>query len=101
MDYSLAEKAAVHDAFEALLDALDAADREPDRWEEDCLVQALAAMACGTYRHAAVELQVFSTPGTERSGDSLLHLNSTPQKFTKEQLRYGLSRMRLLAIAQE
>lgn len=96
MDYSLAEKQAVHEAFEALLDGLDGEDREPDRWEEDCLVQSLAAMACGTYRLAAVELQLFSTSPSTRSGDSILHLNSTPQKFTKEQLRFGLQRIRKL-----
>ena len=67
MDYSLAEKQAVQEAFEALLDAFDAEDREPDRWEEDCLSHALTAMACGLYRVAAVELHIFCTPPGART----------------------------------
>lgn len=99
MDYSAAEKDAVHEAFEALLDGLDAADREPDRWEEECLARSLAAMVCGTYRLAAVELQLFSTPAADRP--DMQHLDATPQKFTKERLRYGLDCLRSLAAEQE
>ena len=101
MDYSVAEKVAVHEAFEALLEVLDEADREPDRWEENCLAQAITAMACGTYRLAAVELQLFSTPASARPDHSMQHLDSTPQRFNKGQLRYGLSRIRTLAVGEE
>lgn len=98
MDYSLAEKDAVHEAFEALLEILEDSDREPDRWEEDCLSHALTAMACGTYRLAAVELQHFSTPLAARSPGSMQHLNASPQKFTKEHLRQGLAQIRTFAV---
>lgn len=101
MDYSLAEKQAVHEAFETVLDDFDAVEREPDRWQEDCLSQALTAMACGLYRLAAVELQIFSTPPSARSVESMQHLNSTPQKFTKEFLRRGLQQIRTLALERE
>lgn len=101
MDYSLAEKQAVHEAFEAALDKFDADDREPDRWEEDCLSQSLTAMACGLYRLAAVELSFCRTPPMARSPASVLHLNSTPQKFTKEHLRRGIEQVRTFEVERE
>lgn len=94
MDYSLAEKQAVHEAFEAVLDEFDAAGREPDRWEEDCLSQSLSAMTCGLYRLAAAHLSFCKTPLVARSPAGVLHLNSTPQKLTIEHLRRGLSQIR-------
>ena len=96
MDYSLAEKKAVHEAFEAMLDDLDAADREPDRWTEDCLSHSLTAMACGMYRLAAVELKLAAAPSIQRSPGSVQSLNSMPQKFTKEHLRRGLTAIKSL-----
>ena len=96
MDYSLAEKRAVHEAFEAALDQLDADDREPDRWEEDCFSQSLSAMTCGLYRLAAVQLTFCKTPLVARSPASVLHLNSTPQKITKESMRRGLAAVRAI-----
>lgn len=101
MDYSVAEKHAVHEAFEALLEVLDASDREPDGWEEYCLAQSLTAMACGTYRLAAVELQMFSSPRGARADEILQYHYSAPQKFTKERLRYGLTSIRTLAVEEE
>ena len=38
---------AVHRAFKGILLALDALGRDPDRWEQAALVDALCSMACG------------------------------------------------------
>lgn len=44
---------AVHRALEGLLLALDALGREPDRWEQETLVDALCSMAGDDYLNAA------------------------------------------------
>ena len=46
----------LHHDFTAALDLLDKENREPDRWEEECLSYALGALACGLYLAAEVEL---------------------------------------------
>ena len=46
----------LHRNFIAALDLLDTLEREPDRWEEECLSYALSALACGLYLVAEVEL---------------------------------------------
>ena len=56
----------LHDDFIAALDLLDAEQREPDRWEEECLSYALGAVACGMYLVAEVELAAFRRPPAER-----------------------------------
>jgi hypothetical protein len=53
--------------FIAALDLLDKQQREPDRWEEECLAYALGAMACGLYPAAQVELDAFARPVPERA----------------------------------
>src|SRR5436190_21109109 len=76
--------------FTAALNLLDAENREPDRWEEECLSYALGAMACGMYLVAEVELAAFSRPIDERSPDVLATLAQKPARFTKDMLRHGL-----------
>lgn len=97
MDYSRPEMDAVHEAYDLFLDALDDDDREPDRWEEECLVYGLTAMTCGSYRLAAVELTVARTPLRQRSPESMRRLEELPQKITKQQMRAGLRRIKAIA----
>ena len=84
----------LHDAFIAAMNLLDAENREPDRWEEECLSYALGAMACGMYLVAEVELAAFARPIDERSPDVLAALAAKPARFTKEMLRHGLEYVR-------
>jgi hypothetical protein len=80
----------LHANFVAALDLLDTENREPDRWEEECLSYALGAMACGMYLVAEVELAAFARPVDERSPDVLAALAQKPARFTKDMLRHGL-----------
>ena len=84
----------LHANFIAALDTLDAEQREPDRWEEECLSYALGAMACGMYLVAEVELAAFSRPPAERSADAVAALAAKPRRFTREMLRTGLDYVR-------
>src|SRR4051794_26912431 len=80
--------------FIAALDLLDAACREPDRWEEECLAYALGAMACGMYLVAEVELEAFRRHSSERPAEVLLALENKPSRFSKSMLRQGLEYVR-------
>jgi hypothetical protein len=80
----------LHQAFTAALDFLDRQNREPDRWEEECLSYALGAMACGLYPAAEVELAAFARPVAERPREEVAMLEKKPSRFTKEMLRHGL-----------
>jgi hypothetical protein len=84
----------LHANFIAALNLLDTENREPDRWEEECLSYALGAMACGMYLVAEVELAAFSRPIDERSPDVLAALAAKPARFTKDMLRHGLDYVR-------
>lgn len=84
----------LHDSFVAALTLLDVENREPDRWEEECLSYALGAMACGMFLVAEVELAAFARPLEERSPDVLAALAAKPARFTKEMLRHGLDYVR-------
>ena len=84
----------LHANFIAALDLLDTENREPDRWEEECLSYALGAMACGMYLVAEVELAAFARPIDERSPDVLAALAAKPARFTKDMLRHGLDYVR-------
>ena len=87
---SIEQKDRLHRDFIAALDQLDGEQREPDRWEEECLAYALGAMACGMYLVAEVELDAFKRPSDERSPDVMATLAAKPQRFTKAMLRHGL-----------
>jgi len=84
----------LHRNFIAALDLLDAEQREPDRWEEECLSYALGAMACGMYLVAEVELAAFARPIDERSPGALAVLAAKPARFTKDMLRHGVEYVR-------
>lgn len=94
MDYSVAEKHAVREAFEAMLEGLDAADREPDRWEEECLARSMAAMLCGRYRLAAVQVTKASVPEHYRDQQPMAGLDVAPPALSKEDFRRGLAELR-------
>jgi len=83
-------KERLHETFTAALELLDAEQREPDRWEEECLSYALGAMACGMYLVAEVELAAFKRPAAERSPEVVAALAAKPARFTKAMLRHGL-----------
>ena len=76
--------------FTAALDLLDKQQREPDRWEEECLTYALGAMGCGLYPAAEVELEAFARPLSQRTPEELAELEGKPSRFTKAMLRSGL-----------
>lgn len=80
----------LHRIFAAALDLLDKQNREPDRWEEECLSYALGAMACGLYSAAEVELAAFSRPPAERPPEEVAMLEKKPRRFTREMLRHGI-----------
>ena len=80
----------LHKTFTAALDLLDKENREPDRWEEECLSYALGAMACGLHLAADVELAAFARPLAERSPEELAVLAKKPRRFTRSMLRHGL-----------
>src|SRR5207302_10237005 len=80
----------LHQDFTAALDLLDKENREPDRWEEECLSYALGAMACGLYLAAEVELAAFARLLAERSLEEIAVLEKKPSRFTKSMLRHGL-----------
>jgi triphosphoribosyl-dephospho-CoA synthetase len=87
---SIERKDRLHETFIAALALLDAEQREPDRWEEECLSYALGAMACGMYLVAEVELAAFKRPVDERSPEVVAALAAKPARFTKAMLRHGL-----------
>ena len=80
----------LHRTFTAALDLLDKQEREPDRWEEECLTYALGAIGCGLYSAAEVELAAFARPVAQRSPEDIALLARKPRRFTKVMLRHGL-----------
>jgi hypothetical protein len=83
---------AVHRAFEGVLLALDALGREPDRWEQEALVDALCSMACACYLDAAtriveIRLSLLKRPaGGAADGKSAV---------SKEMMRRGLNHIQV------
>ncbi len=84
----------LHGSFIAALDHLDAEQREPDRWEEECLSYALGALACGLPVVAHVEIEAFWRPVEQRSPDAAAALAGKPARFTRAMLRHGLDYVR-------
>jgi len=80
-----------HEAFSAALDTLEAARREPDRWEEECLALAMASMACGLYEAAFYEIDAFSTAQRQRL--TVTAARSERPLFTVARLRRALDQI--------
>ena len=87
--HSTEQKTRLHRNFIAALDLLDTLQREPDRWEEECLSYALSAMASGLYLVAEVELEAFGRPIGHRPAELVAALNAKPRRLTKALLRHG------------
>ena len=88
--HSLEQKNRLHRGFLAALDLLDTLQREPDRWEEECLSYALSAMTSGLYLVAEVGLEAFARPIAQRPQEVVAALNAKSRRFTKALLRHGL-----------
>ncbi|HZQ02036.1 MAG TPA: hypothetical protein VFB13_21000 [Reyranella sp.] len=91
--HSTEQKNRLRRNFIAALDLLDTLQREPDRWEEECLSYALSAMASGLYLVAEVELEAFGRPIDQRPRELVAALEAKPRRFTKALLRQGFEFM--------
>jgi hypothetical protein len=92
--YSAEEKQELHAAFEAILDQLDALDRQPDSWEESCLVHALSYMEAGIYDRARTQLSECITPVAERSTWRAAQLERNPPRYKVARLRVRLNQLK-------
>ena len=80
-------------AFAAALDILEAAGREPDKWEEECLALAIGALACGLYAVAIDEIDAFTLALRQRSPQAVARPGHTPPRFTVAKLLHGLDQV--------
>jgi len=80
-------------AFSAALDILDTVEREPDKWEEECLAMAIGALACGLYAVAIDEINSFSLTIRQRPPQAIARPGHTPPRFTAAKLRHGLDQV--------
>ena len=85
-------------AFDEALNALDVAGREPDTWEQRCLVNALCSMAAGHYTEAAARIievtrsiQLNTWVRRRRAGGA----RGAEAPVTKDLLRRGLTYIRV------
>ena len=88
---SLSEQA-VHRALEGLLLALDALGREPDRWEQVTLVDALCSMAGDDYLNAANRIVEIRLSLLKRPAGGTIEGKTS---VTKEVIRRGLNHLRV------
>lgn len=90
-------KRSVHHSFEELLDQLDSFQRPLGRWEEDCLTRALAAMICGAYVQAALELKLLhETVSPKIDAGREMSRPLRPFSLTTKWFREGLDNIRAL-----
>lgn len=92
--YSAEEKQEVHAALEAILDQLDALERQPDSWEESYLVHALSYMGVGIYDRAKTEVRECVTPIAERSTWRATQLEKNPPRYKVARLRVRLNQLK-------
>jgi len=92
--YSFEEKQETHAAFEAILDQLDALQREPDSWEESHLVHALSYMESGVYNRAKTALGDCVLPVVERSTWRAAQLERNPRRYQVPRLRQRLDQIK-------
>ena len=92
--YSAEEKQELHAAFEAILDQLEALQRQPDSWEESCLVHALSYMESGVYDRARTALADCVTPVAERSTWRAAQLERNPSRYRIVRLRQRLEQVK-------
>jgi hypothetical protein len=70
------EKQEALDRLLKVISAIEAAGREPDRWERVCLVLGISCIFSGLYELAKTEAHVAATPAEERSPKSNLPLEA-------------------------
>ena len=92
--YSVEEKQEVRAAFEAILNQLDALERQPDSWEESCLIHALSYMEAGVYDRAKTKLSECVTPVAERSTWRAAQLERNPPRYKIARLRARLNQLK-------
>lgn len=92
--YSAEEKQAMHAVFEAILDRLDALERQPDSWEDSYLVHALSYMEAGIYDRAKTELSECVLPVAERSPWRAAQLERNPPRYKVARLRVRLNQLK-------
>jgi hypothetical protein len=83
---------AVHRAFKSILLTLDAIGREPDRWEQENLVDALCSMACGRYLDAATRIVEIRLSLLKRPAGGTAEGKSP---VSKEMIRRGLDHIQV------
>lgn len=88
--YSAEKKIATHAMFETILRRLDEMQRQPDHWEETCLVHALSFMEAGVYPRARIELDNCIVPVCQRPGWREEQMKRNPQRYTVARLRMRL-----------
>ncbi len=88
--YSVEMKVAVHAMFEAVLNRLDEMQRQPDHWEETCLVHALSFMEAGVYARARIELDSCAIPAGKGPSWREDQMKRNPQRYTVARLRLRL-----------
>lgn len=91
MRFSDGQKAEVHATLEAILDRLDGMPREPDPWEETCLVLALNFLESGLYERAIKALDDCVLPAGERSAWRERQINRNPRRYSVARLRARLA----------
>lgn len=91
---SVEERRAIHATCETILDRLDAMERQPDSWEETCLVHALSYMEAGLYERAAKELTDCVIPLVERPSWRANQAEKNPRRYTAERLRARLDHLK-------
>jgi hypothetical protein len=85
--YSAEEKNEVHSALAATLDGLAAAGREPDTWEEDCLVRAINYVESGNYLLAKGEVTRFFISPENRPIWQASQLAKNPRRYNLARLK--------------
>jgi hypothetical protein len=92
--YTADYKQSVLVLYAAALDRLDAEGRQPDPWEESCLVHALSFIRSGIYDLAAAKIAEFATPVADRSAWVVGQLEKNPQRYTLARLRLRFEELR-------
>jgi hypothetical protein len=92
--YTAEYKQSVLASYAATLDWLDAEGRQPDPWEENCLVHALSFLRSGVYDLAASKIAEFATPVADRSAWVVGQLAKNPQRYTVARLRMRFAELK-------
>jgi len=92
--YTAEYKQSVLASYAAALDRLEAEGRQPDPWEENCLVHALSFIRSGIYDLAETKISEFATPVPDRSAWVVGQLEKNPQRYTVARLRLRFAELK-------